>query len=69
MKHPNGKLLPISFIGIVPYIKQNPFGGSETLVIKMLAKKYGFLPSFIPERAYDVTKANGTTFGMVHRVR
>ena len=69
MRSPNGKTLPISFIGIVPYIKQNPFGGSENLVIKMLAMKYGFLPRFIPEKTFDVTMANGTTFGMVHRVR
>ena len=69
LQHPNGKTLPISFIGIVPYIKHNPFGGSEPLVIQMLAKKYGFLPNFVPERAYDVTKVNGTTYGMVHRVR
>ena len=69
LQHPNGKTLPISFIGIVPYIKHIPFGGSEPLVIKMLAKKYGFLPNFVPERAYDVTKVNGTTYGMVHRVR
>ena len=69
LQHLNGKILPISFIGIVPYIKYNPFGGSEPLVIQMLAKKYGFLPNYIPERAFDVTKANGTTYGMVHRVR
>ena len=66
---PKRKTLPISFIGIPPYIKKNPFGGSETLVIDMLAKKYGFLPSFIPEKSYDVRRANGTSFGMVHRVR
>ena len=47
MRLPNGKILPISFIGIIPYIKYKPFGGSEPLVIQMLARKYGFIPHFI----------------------
>ena len=73
MQQPNGKTLPISFIGIVPYIKYNPFGGSEPLVIQMLAKKHGFQANFIPEKAYDTSrqgkwKANGTAYGMLHRV-
>ena len=73
MQHPNGKTLPISFIGIVPYIKYNPFGGSEPLVIQILAKKHGFQPNFIPEKAFDTSrqgkwKANGTAYGMLHRV-
>ena len=68
MQQPNGKTLPISFIGIVPYIKYNPFGGSEPLVIQMLAKKHGFQANFIPEKAFDLTKANGTAYGMLHRV-
>ena len=61
--------MPISFIGIPPFIKYNPFGGSELLVTQILAEKFGFWPKFVPERAFDVTKVNGTTYGMVHRVR
>ena len=61
--------MPISLIGPQPYIKYNPLGGSELLVTRILAEKFGFLPNLIPEQAFDVTKANGTTFGMVHRVR
>ena len=61
--------MPISFIGLTPFIKYNPLGGSEFLVTQILAEKFGFLPKFVPERAFDVTTANGTTFGMVHRVR
>ena len=70
LKKANGKTLPISFIGIMPYIKYNPFGGSEPLIIRMLAKKHEFIPNFVAEQAYDRTKLdNGTTYGMVHRVR
>lgn len=69
LQNPFGKTLSISYIGIIPFIKRNPFGGSEPLVIKLLAKKFGFSPKFVPERAFDITKINGTTFGMVHRVR
>ena len=61
-------MIPISFIGIVPFIKFNPLGGSEFMVMKILAEKFGFTPYFLPERAFDVTRANGTTYGMVHRV-
>ena len=68
LQHPNGKTLSVSFIGQEPYIKYKPFGGSEPLVIQILANKFGFQPNFVLERAFDVTKANGTTYGMVHRV-
>ena len=68
LQHPRGKVIPISFIGIVPFIKYNPLGGSEFMVTQILAKKFGFMPNFLPERAFDVTRANGTTHGMVHRV-
>ena len=48
--------------------KGNWFGGSEPLVMQMLAKKYRFHPKYMKARAYDVTEfANGT--GMVHMVR
>ena len=69
LQKPIGKTLQISCIGIIPFIKRNPFGGSEILVIKLLAEKFGFYPKFVPERAYDITKINGTTFGQVHSVR
>ena len=68
LQQPRGKSLPISFIGLPPYIKYNPVGGSEFLLTQILAKKFGFLPKFVPERAFDVTKENGSLFGMVHRV-
>ena len=69
LQNPVGKKIPISFIGTQPYIKYAPtIGGSEFLVVKMLAKKYRFLPDFKPERAFDVTKKNGSTYGMVWSV-
>ena len=61
LQHPAGKKIPISFIGPQPYIKYKPsIGGSEFIVIRMLARKFGFLPDFKPERAFDVTKKNGS---------
>ena len=70
LQHPAGKRIPISFIGPQPYIKWEPtIGGSEFLVIKMLAQKLRFLPEFKPEQAFDVTKKNGSTYGMVWSVR
>ena len=65
----NGKELKISFIGTKPYIFYNPVGGSDFLVVKILAKKFRFSPKFIPERSYDMVRNNGTTYGMLYRVR
>ena len=66
--NPLGKNLQVSYIGINPYIKHNPFGGSEYKVVRLLSEKFGFLPHFVPERTFDITKSNGTTYGMVYRV-
>ena len=52
----------------MPYIMYNPIGGSDFAIIGILARKIGFLPRFIPERCFDVLEANGTTFGVIHRV-
>ena len=65
----HGKDLKISFIGIKPYISYNPAGGSDFLVVKILAKKFRFSPKFIPERSYDMVRNNGTTYGMLYQVR
>ena len=66
---PYGKELKISFIGIKPYINYDPIGGSEFLIIKILAEKFKFKPKFIPEKAYDTVNRNGIFYGMLHRVR
>ena len=66
---PYGKELKISFIGTGPYINYNPIGGSEFLLVKILAEKFKFKPNFIAERSYDIVEQNGTFYGMLHRVR
>ena len=57
---PYGRELKISFVGTKPYISFNPIGGSEFLVVKVLAEKFKFKPLFIP---------NDTFYGMDHMVR
>ena len=74
LQHPVGKKIPISFIGPRPYVvyptpTKPTISGSEFLVIKVLAQKFKFLPDFKPARAYDITKKNGSTYGMVWSVR
>ena len=68
MKNLAKTTLPITYIGIMPYVKHNPFGGSESLVIKILAEQFGFLTKFVPERAFDVRNGLQVTGGMVYRV-
>ena len=65
LQHPRGKTIPIAFIGPEPYIKYKPIiGGSDFLVIKMLSKKFRFLPEFKPKRTIDVTKKNGMVWSV-----
>ena len=67
-QEPFGKTVNISFIGISPYITYNPIGGSAFIVTKLLAKKFQFIPKYIPARSWDKVEMNHTTFGMVHWV-
>ena len=69
LQNPFGKQLKISFIGFKPYITYNPVGGSDFLVVKILAHKFGFYPKFVPARSFDTVTTNSTTFGMLHWVR
>ena len=69
MQKPHGKEINISFIGVKPYITYNPIGGTEFLIVKILANKFKFIPKFIPEKSYDIVNHNGTPYGMFHRVR
>ena len=66
---PHGKIIKVSFIGVRPHIIYEPIGGSDFLVMNILANKFRFKPEFIPEKAYDMVEHNGTSFGMLHRVR
>ena len=69
-QEPFGKTLSISFVGIAPHITYNPVGGSEFMVIKILAKKYQFIPKFTPAHSWDnIHRENKTKiYGMVHWV-
>ena len=69
LQDPFGKQLQISYIGFVPFIKHDPFGGSDYKVVSIMADKIGFTPHFVPERAFDPITVNGSTYGMLYRVR
>ena len=57
--------MPISFIGTQPFIAYNPIGGREFKVVAELAKKFRFLPNFIPMTSFG----DGTDgLGMTHHV-
>ena len=60
IQSPHGKLLNISFIGPEPFITYNPVGGSDFLIINLLANKFQFIPNFIPEKSFDAIESNGT---------
>ena len=69
LENPYGKELKISFIGASPFISYSPVGGSDILLVNMLAEKFKFIPKFIPERSYDPVIRNGIIDGMLYRVR
>ena len=70
LQSPFGKTLNISFIGLPPYVNYNPIGGSEFVVTQLLAKKFRFIPKFIPAKSWDTYRQdNKTIYGMVHQVR
>ena len=60
LQQPHQKELPISFIGLPPYIKYSPFGGSDPQIVGIMAKKFGFKPKYVPAKSVDQ--------GMVHQV-
>ena len=60
--------MPVSYIGINPYIKfqkgkpDNPLG-SEPVVMKILAEKFGFVAKFVPQKAFaDMDNAVSSKF-------
>ena len=69
LQSPFEKEIQVSFIGGRPFITYDPIGGSAFTVTRLFAKKYGFTPIFLPARVQDVARSNGTTFGMLHRVK
>ena len=68
MQEPYGKTLNISFVGLPPFITYNPIGGSEFLVTNILARKFKFIPNYIPAKSWDTFQENQSTYGMVHQV-
>ena len=53
-QNPAGKSLQISFIGPIPHITYDPIGGSDFLIISLLASKLQFLPKFVPALSYNM---------------
>ena len=53
LQQPYQKELPISFIGLPPYIKYSPFGGSDPLIVGIMANKFGFKPKYLPAKSVD----------------
>ena len=67
--HPFGKKLQLSFFGGRPYITYDPLGGTDFILTRLLVKKHGFIPTFIPAKTLDIVKSNGTISGLMHWVR
>ena len=53
LQEPHGKTLNVSFIGHPPFITYNPVGGSDLIVTNLLAKKFHFIPHYLPARLQD----------------
>ena len=68
VQEPFGKTLRVSFIGPPPFVIYNPLGGCDFVITKLLAKKFGFIPKFIPAKSYDIIQKNLTNYGMIHQV-
>ena len=68
-QNPHGKVLNVSFIGPPPMITYKPaIGGSDFLLIQLLAEKFGFTPKFVQEKFKGIVKQNETYYGMVYTV-
>ena len=69
MQEPFGKTLNVSFIGFPTFVIYNPLRGTEFIFTQILAKKFGFIPKYIPATSWDTTsQGNQTTYGMVQQV-
>ena len=66
---PLGKVLNVSWSGSPPFVLYGgPGYGSDFLVVKLLAEKFGFTPKFLLENIIDIVKSNGSSQGMIHKV-
>ena len=67
---PRGKVLNVTWAVTPPFVlARRPGHGSDFLVVKLFAKKFGFTPKFLREEIFDIEKSNGTSYGMIHRVK
>ena len=57
LQDPHGKVIPISVIGVYPYVVYGEdrewVGGTEFQVIDVYAKKFGFTPKLMRATGYD----------------
>ena len=57
LQHLNGKELPISIMGLVPYVIKNEkkeiIDGAELQIIDIFSKKFNFRPNIIPAPTFD----------------
>ena len=69
LQDPRGKVIPISVIGVYPYVVYGAdkewAGGTEFQVIDVYAKKFGFTPELMRATGYD---NEGSVVDMVRRV-
>ena len=68
LQEPHGKTLNVSFIGHPPFITYNPVGGSDLILINLLAKKFKFFPKYLPAATEDKLESNISSNGTVHLV-
>ena len=70
--NPNGKKLQISYGGTRPYVMTyNPISGSDYSLTRLLAKKHGFIPSFISLVESNLTRVSlvkNTTLPLLPRI-
>ena len=66
LQNPHGKVIPISVIGVYPYVVYGKdkewVGGTEFQVIDVYAEKFGFTPDLKRATGYD---GNGSVVDMV----
>ena len=70
LQNPRGKVIPISVIGVYPYVvygeEKEWVGGTEFQVIDIYAEKFGFTPELIRATGYD---NEGSVVDMVGTVK
>ena len=65
----HGKEINITWAGTPPFISwRRPGYGSDFLIVKLLAEKFGFTTNFLREHIVDIEISNGTYAGMLYRV-